>query len=334
VVVNFSETMNAGTVTTSTFTLTPTSGGAPISASVVYSAGSATLDPSSNLAYSTSYTVNVTNGATDLAGNPLVSFASSFTTVAPPDLTPPTVSSVSPVNRSVNNSTTAQVRVTFNEPIDQATINSTTFTVKEFLPNGALLNGTRTYDALTNTIIFTPTNPYLNHESYTVKVTTGLKDVAGNPLAAAFTSCFTPTAGAGNVISLNGFWSGNDACLEVHWHMPILQTGNTLSLDTSKCTGELCTSYAVSEAGRAVLGGASCRPTSAGGPTVCELTIVSLSGTISGSAINFTITYENGLTFTFNGTFSQTGTFNPYLTGTMSGATLLPVGLNFERQGL
>src|SRR6185436_20294382 len=102
VVVTFSEAMNAGTVTTSTFTLTPTSGGTAIAASVVYSAGSATLDPTSNLAYSTSYTVNVTSGARDLANNGLTPFSSTFTTAAAPDLTPPTITNVTPTNGATN----------------------------------------------------------------------------------------------------------------------------------------------------------------------------------------------------------------------------------------
>ena len=333
VVVTFSEAMNATTITGSTFTLTPTAGGSAITGTIAMSGGNtvATLDPTSNLAMGTSYTVNVTNGATDVAGNGAVPFNSTFTTI-PPDVTAPTVTVISPADRSVNNSTTAQVRVTFNEPIDPATVNATTFSVKEFLPLGATLNGTRTYESATNTIVFTPSVPYKNHESYAVKVTTGVKDIAGNPLASIVTSCFTPTAGTGSAIGLTGFWSGNDACLEGHWHAKIVQTGSILSLGA--CSGDECLVYATSEQGRQSLGGNTCTPSNAGGPVLCVVQIVGLTGTVNGSAITFTITTDNGLSFTFNGTFSQTGTANPYLTGTISGATITTAGINFERQGL
>jgi hypothetical protein len=130
---------------------------------------------------------------------------------------------------------------------------------------------------------------------------------------------------------MTGFWAGNNACLEVHWHLQIVQTGNSLSLGS--CVSPFCTSYAVSEAGRTILGGSTCRPSSAGGFVLCELNAVAITGTVSGNSVTFTVTMENNLTFTFTGAFSQTGTTNPFLTGVMSGATLTPVGVNFEREG-
>jgi hypothetical protein len=338
VVVTFSEPMNAATVTTSTVTLTPTSGGSPVTAVVSYSAGprTATLNPSVNLATSTSYTVNATSGATDVAGNSLTPFSSSFTTAAP-DVTAPTIVSVTPANRSVNIATNAQVRVTFNEPIDPATITSSTFQVVPW-EAGVLktpLSGTRTYDAATNTMIFQPSSVYLNHSSYHVKVNTGLKDIAGNSVSAATTTCFSPAAGAGDAMSMNGIWAGNNACEEVHWHLVLVQTGDQLSLGDCTSAPINCLTSAVSEAGRTILGGSACTPTTLGPPRICDVRTVSLTGTVTGASVNFTITMENGLTFTFNGTRSATGlNGNPFFTGVMSGATLTPVGMNLQREGL
>jgi hypothetical protein len=124
VIVTFSEAMNAATVTTSTFTLSPTSGGGAVAASVSYNPGNltATLVPSSALVFSTSYTVNVTNGAKDVAGNGLTAFSSSFTTAAAPDVTPPTVTAVKPHNDATKVAVKSSVVVTIREEMSAATV--------------------------------------------------------------------------------------------------------------------------------------------------------------------------------------------------------------------
>ena len=89
----FSKAMNPLSISTSTFTLTGSSGGA-VTGTVAYNAVTfiATFTPSANLTVGT-YTADVTTGATDLAGNPLGSGIApnpwSFTTVASPG--PPAV---------------------------------------------------------------------------------------------------------------------------------------------------------------------------------------------------------------------------------------------------
>jgi hypothetical protein len=68
----FSKAMNPLTITSATFTLTGPSGPA-ITGTYNYNATTqvATFTPSANLAADTTYTADVTTGATDLAGNPL-----------------------------------------------------------------------------------------------------------------------------------------------------------------------------------------------------------------------------------------------------------------------
>ncbi|MBF8275962.1 MAG: hypothetical protein HW390_1035 [Candidatus Brocadiaceae bacterium] len=63
----FSESMNASSITTSTFTVN--NGVNNISGSVSYSGTTATFTPSSSLSSYTTYTVTVTTGVTDAAGN-------------------------------------------------------------------------------------------------------------------------------------------------------------------------------------------------------------------------------------------------------------------------
>ncbi len=80
----FSEPVSSTSVNSSTMTLEITSTGALVTAVVTLSANgrTATLNPSVTLRPSTQYTVRVTSGITDIAGNPLVPYSWSFTTRA------------------------------------------------------------------------------------------------------------------------------------------------------------------------------------------------------------------------------------------------------------
>jgi hypothetical protein len=83
--VTFSEAMDASTINGSQIRLRDSAGNV-VAASVAYDSGnrSATLDPNSNLAYATSFTVSV-EGVKDVAGNSLSgSFTSTFSTAAAP----------------------------------------------------------------------------------------------------------------------------------------------------------------------------------------------------------------------------------------------------------
>jgi len=71
---SFSETMNASTITTTTFAVSGP-GGTPVAGTVAYntSTGIARFTPSSALALGTAFTATITTGARDLAGNALAS---------------------------------------------------------------------------------------------------------------------------------------------------------------------------------------------------------------------------------------------------------------------
>ena len=91
----------------------------------------ALLDPAANLAFATVYTVTVRGGAggvTDVAGNAMAADVSwSFTTQPdpnpPPDTTPPTVIGTTPTAGATGVAPTANVTVTFNEPMNGNTVN-------------------------------------------------------------------------------------------------------------------------------------------------------------------------------------------------------------------
>src|SRR5439155_13604898 len=87
----FSEAMDPLTITPGTFTLKQ--GTTAVAGTVSYAGVTATFTPASALAPLTKYTVTVTTGARDLAGNALASnFVWSFTTGATPHTIAPTVS--------------------------------------------------------------------------------------------------------------------------------------------------------------------------------------------------------------------------------------------------
>src|SRR5688572_6187564 len=65
---NFSEVMNAATITTTTFTVTAP-GPVPVAGTVTYAGTVATLNPTVDLAANTVFIVTITTGAMDLAGN-------------------------------------------------------------------------------------------------------------------------------------------------------------------------------------------------------------------------------------------------------------------------
>src|SRR5205814_7854455 len=95
------------------------------------STSTATFTPSSQLAFSTSYTLSVTTGVRDLAGNAMASpFGASFTTIPNPDTTRPTVISFVALGQTgpplENRSITS---VTFSEPMNPSTINASTVTL-------------------------------------------------------------------------------------------------------------------------------------------------------------------------------------------------------------
>ncbi len=126
-------------------------------------------------------------------------------TVAPGTLvgaaTEPTVISSSPSNRaaavptSINTSTNVvtgtAATATFSQPMDPATVNSLTFTVKETTGND--VPGTVVMNDANTVATFTPTSSALNpNTSYTATVTTAAKNAGGiamaNPIAWRFTT--------------------------------------------------------------------------------------------------------------------------------------------------
>ncbi|MFZ3136331.1 MAG: Ig-like domain-containing protein [Thermodesulfovibrionales bacterium] len=189
----FSEDMDPATITTTTFTLKQ--GTTAVAGAVTYAvaAKTATFNPDANLTASITYTATITTGATDEAGNALAAnYTWTFTTGTTVDTTAPTITNKNPAADSTGICINKKINATFSEAMDPLTITTETFTVQlTGPPLGAVLGGTISYVASTKIATFTPLSNLAINTSYTVTMTTGVKDVAGNPLASNNVWSFT-----------------------------------------------------------------------------------------------------------------------------------------------
>ena len=119
-----------------------------------------------------------------------------FSTTAPQDTTPPTVTGRTPGSGATNVSIATTVTATFSEAVDAATVNSNTFTLRNA---AGPVQGNVGYNASTRVATLTPSASLAPSTTYTATVQGGatdprVKDPAGNALAASSTWSFTTAA--------------------------------------------------------------------------------------------------------------------------------------------
>jgi len=189
--IGFSEAMDPTTVTTNTIKMTGP-GLTPVTGTVASANTSAVFTPSKNLAANTVYTLTVTNGVEDLAGNTMLNnYVFTFTTAAAADATRPTVIATINEDGDINVPTNTKVGATFSETMDPLTITSTTFTLKQGVNN---VSGIVTYSG--TSAVFSPSNTLAAGTKYTATITTGAKDLAGNALLNNYIWSWTTAAAA------------------------------------------------------------------------------------------------------------------------------------------
>ena len=187
----FSEAMTNSSLSTTSFTLVPSAGGAAIGGGVSVAGNTARFTPSVALSAGTQYTATITTAAKDAAGNMLgANYVWKFTTAAATDSTPPTVSSISPATAATGVALNSSVAITFSEPMNNSTL--TTTSVNLARTAGGAITGTVNVNG--NTVTFTPSASLAAGTQYTASVTTVAKDAAGNALAKIFQSSFTTAA--------------------------------------------------------------------------------------------------------------------------------------------
>jgi len=172
-----------------------------------------TLDPYDNLTVGTTYLTRVTTGVKDVAGNALSSQYDNSTGFAPADLTAPTVSSVSTTadNQSLV-SITDNIIVTFSEAMDTTYVTTNTDNTSCY---GTLEVSSDNFSSCvqmssapassSDNITFTldPSDNLTFSTTYKTRVTTGVKDVAGNALS----SQYQTTNGFTTIIEPEPVWS-------------------------------------------------------------------------------------------------------------------------------
>jgi hypothetical protein len=185
----FSRSLDPSTVGTSTFTLTGPSGAVPATVTYDDATLTATLAPSSSLAFSTTYAAHLSTGIHALDGKPLAAAVDwSFTTAA---AVPPQVVSTAPAAGATDFGTGVKPRATFSRSMDPATLTASTFTLTG--PGGAVA-ATVAYDAATLSATLTPAAPLSAGSSYTARLDATVAAADGAQLGQAFTWSFTVPA--------------------------------------------------------------------------------------------------------------------------------------------
>ena len=154
-----------------------------VAATVTYNATTrvATLTPSAALVADRTYTVALSAAIKDVAGNPIT--AKTWTFITGPR---PTVTAKTPASAATGVSRTANATATFSEAvtgIPTTAAASANFTIKQ-TSTGTAFASVASYNATTRVATLNPTGTLLANTQYTVTLSSGVKDAAGNPLTA------------------------------------------------------------------------------------------------------------------------------------------------------
>jgi hypothetical protein len=181
ITVTFNEEMNPETIDLESFTIIGTSA---LSGIISYSGDTATFTPNANLTPNTTYVGTVTTAVKDLNGNALQeNYTWSFTTGA---TLQPRVLATSPTSNETNVVLNKVIKATFNMPMNPASINNVTFTLKQGTNN---IQGVVTY--VGKNAYFNPNNNLSPNLVYTATITTGAENTATIAIASNYVWSFT-----------------------------------------------------------------------------------------------------------------------------------------------
>lgn len=217
----FNEALDAATVNTTTFQVVGPAG--PVGGAVSYdfTSHTATFVPSAPLEVFTTYAVTLANVA-DLSGN-LGGDSWTFTTSDQSDTTPPTVIAVSPADGAVGVTSTTRVAITFSEPVYPGSFLGIRLRDQT---HGEFVGGSLAYDALTQTVTFTPATMLAGQSTFEVQVA-GVQDLAGNAIQPPFASHFSTL----RTLFFDDFEHG-----VANWNLPPNAAGKSWSTQTRSFT--------------------------------------------------------------------------------------------------
>lgn len=182
----FSEAISKTSVNTTTFTLK--AGTESVSGTVTADGAFVSFKPDVDLASETLYTASLSSEIQDLAGNKLATNHSWIFTTAE-DRTAPQVRTTTPARGGGVNPTNGRLTVVFSEPMNPATVNATTFTVKA--AGGAPVAGTVSMNANRNIATFARTEPWPEGGTFTATVSKNVADRVGLNMREDFVWSFT-----------------------------------------------------------------------------------------------------------------------------------------------
>jgi Ice-binding-like/Bacterial Ig-like domain len=182
----FSEAMAPATIDATTFLLTGP-GTTQVAGTVTYAGTTASFTPTSALAGGTLFKATITTGAADPTGNALAAnYVWTFTTA-----TLPSVTSTNPASAATNVPINQKITATFSEPMTSSTITAAgTFTLA-VTTGGAAVTGVVTYDAASNSAIFTPGANLAASTQFTATITTAAQDATGHAITNNYIWNFT-----------------------------------------------------------------------------------------------------------------------------------------------
>ena len=258
---HFSKPVLPWTVTSSTFQVTyGTSSVLTGTISVSTDGRTATLTPSQPLNSFTTYYVQATGGITDMEGNGLTAFGSSFITGVATDASAPTVLTISPASGASGTPVNIRVDLALSAQISSASVGSGAVALSA---GGVPVTGTVTLSTSGTILTFVPSSLLATSTTYTVTAS-GFTDQAGNTVV-PFTSSFTTgTSGVANTTAPTVVTvSPVNGASAVSANSPIVLTFNeavdvttvndtTVPISVSGISGVLAGGYALDSTGTVV----------------------------------------------------------------------------------
>lgn len=252
--VNFSEPMDASTLNSTTTTVTSVYGATPVTITYDSANRRVTITPNAALKYLTEYTVTLSTGVKDPAGNALNATTWKFTTEA--DKYPPLIGGRNPAENAAGVAVGSNIEFNFNEDVVADTVYGAAYANNILLKKGTEnIAVIKTFDSVNKKVTIDPVNNLAEGTTYTVTVT-GVKDLLGNTMLTTswnFTTYQPPAPGGGGggggvppipatpttdieqtVLAAGGELVSRDGTVKIIIPQDALRPGQTINLTAKK----------------------------------------------------------------------------------------------------
>jgi len=215
-----------------------------------------TLDPYDNLTVGTTYKTRVTTGVKDTAGNAMSSQYETSSGFTPADLTAPTVTSVSTTADNQSSvAITDNITVTFSEAMDNTSVTTNTDNTSCYGTLGVSSDNFSSCVQMSSapasssdnmTFTLNPSDNLTGSTTYLTRVTTGVKDSAGNTLSSQYvtSSGFTTVSThywqlIARQVDSDNFTDGTNELFSSNARSTLLENENDNSSSTFMSIGNL-----------------------------------------------------------------------------------------------